>query len=117
MTTKHATTIDEYIAAFPPDVRTKLEKVRQAIRRAVPKAEEAISYRIPTFRLNGRYLIYFAGFRQHIGVYPVHADDPALGAALAPYSSGKATLKFPLDQPIPLGLIARLVKAKAQALQ
>jgi uncharacterized protein YdhG (YjbR/CyaY superfamily) len=89
--------------------------VRQAIRKAVPKAEEGISYRIPTYRLDGRYLIYFAGFKAHIGVYPVHADDPALGAAIAPYVSGKATLKFPLDEPLPLALIARVVKVKAKA--
>ena len=108
-------TIDEYIATFPAEARARLEQVRQAIHKAVPRAEEGISYRIPTFRLDGRYLIYFAGFKGHIGVYPVHADDPKLGAAIAPYVSGKATLRFPFDEPLPLALIARVVKSKASA--
>jgi len=111
---KTPATIDEYIASFPAKARARLQAVRQAIRKAVPRAEEAISYRIPTFRLDGHYLIYFAGFRSHIGVYPVHADDSALGAAIAPYVSGKATLKFPLAEPLPLALIARVAKAKAK---
>lgn len=105
--------IDAYIGTFPKDVQPLLQKVRRTIANAVPGAEEAISYRIPTFRLNGRYLIYFAGFKSHIGVYPVHADGPGFDPAWARYASGKATLKFPLDQPIPFALIAKVAKAKA----
>ena len=112
---KTPATIDEYIAGFPAEARARLDAVRGAIRKAVPTAEEGISYRIPTFRLDGRYLIYFAGFKSHIGVYPVHADDPVLGTAIAPYVSGKATLKFPFDEPLPLALIARVARAKATA--
>ena len=73
---------------------------------------EAISYRIPTFKLNGHDLIYFAGFKTHIGLYPVHADGPEFSPQVARYASGKATLKFPLDEPLPIELITQVVKAK-----
>ena len=106
-------TIDAYIAGFPPEVQALLEKVRRTIRKAVPEAQEAISYRIPTFKLNGRYLIYFAGFKKHIGLYPVRVDTAEFQQDIATYGAGKATLRFPLDQPIPFELIARLVKFKA----
>lgn len=108
-----AETIDAYIAGFPKDVQTLLEEVRRTIRKAAPDAQEAISYRIPTFKLKGSYLIYFAGFKTHIGIYPVHADSAEFQKELARYASGKATLKFPLDQPIPFDLIAKIVQAKA----
>ena len=109
-----AATIDVYIASFPEDVQPMLENVRRAIAKAAPGAQEAISYRIPTFRLNGTCLIYFAGFKKHVGVYPVHADSPEFEQALAPYASGKATLRFALDRPIPLDLIAKVVRAKVR---
>ncbi len=104
--------VDEYIAAFPKTTQTMLKALRRTIRAAAPDAVEAISYRIPTFKQNGRYLIYFAGFRTHVGVYPVVLDDSALSVQLAPYASGKATLKFPLDRPLPLRLLTRVVRAK-----
>jgi uncharacterized protein YdhG (YjbR/CyaY superfamily) len=108
-----AATIDDYIAAFPRAVRTRLEALRRAIRAAAPEAVEAISYRIPAFKQDGRALVYFAGYETHIGLYPVHASDMGLAAAeLQPYTSGKATLRFPLDQPLPLDLVARVVRAK-----
>ena len=106
-------TIDAYVAGFPPDVQALLEKVRRTIRKAVPEAQEAISYRIPAFKLNGRYLIYFAGFKKHIGLYPVRADTAEFQQEIATYGVGKATLQFPLDQPIPVELIVRVVKLKA----
>lgn len=105
-------TLDAYIASFPSDVRVQLEAVRRTIRAAAPDAVEAISYRIPTFKQDGRYLIYFAGYRTHIGVYPVEVESTELGQRLAPYASGKATLKFALDRPIPLDLIAQVVRWK-----
>jgi uncharacterized protein YdhG (YjbR/CyaY superfamily) len=107
-----AETIDDYIATFPKEVQALLHKVRRAIAKAAPHAEEAISYRIPTFRLNGHYLIYFAGYKAHIGLYPVHADGAEFSPEMARYASGKATLKFPLNEPLPLDLIAKVVKAK-----
>jgi uncharacterized protein YdhG (YjbR/CyaY superfamily) len=116
MNTPGAETIDDYIAAFPQNVQSRLQSIRRAIAKAAPKAEEAISYRIPAFKVNGRPLIYFAGFKAHIGLYPVHADGAGFSAAMARYASGKATLKFPLDQPLPLDLIAAVVKAKLRSM-
>lgn len=113
MSSAAAETIDDYIATFPKDVQPLLQKVRRAIAKAAPDAEEAISYRIPTFRLNGHYLIYFAGYKAHIGLYPVHADGAEFSPGMARYASGKATLKFPLDEPLPLDLIEKVVTAKA----
>ncbi|MFN0299441.1 MAG: iron chaperone [Burkholderiales bacterium] len=105
-------TIDDYIATFPKHVQAQLQRVRRAIAKAAPGAEEAISYRIPAFKLKGRYLIYFAGFKTHIGLYPIHADEAAYSQKLARYASGKATFRFSLDQPMPVDLIASVVKAK-----
>ena len=117
MNSHRTETIDDYIAAFPKDVQSQLQQVRRAIAKAAPAAEEAISYRIPTFKIDGRYLIYFAGFKSHIGLYPVHTDGAGFSAAMARYASGKATLKFLLDEPLPLSLIAQVVKAKLRQIQ
>ena len=106
--------IDAYIATFPKQVQAVLQKLRRTIAKAAPDADQTISYRIPTFKLNGHYLIYFAGFKTHIGVYPVHASAAEFGDELARYASGKATLKFALDQPLPLDLITKVVKAKVR---
>ena len=110
-------TIDEYIAGFPKEVQTTLEKIRRTIASAAPGAQEAISYRIPTFKLNGTYLIYFAGFKAHIGLYPVPVDGDEFRDELVMYGAGKATLKFPLDQPVPFGLISKVVKLKVKQSQ
>lgn len=112
-----APSIDAYIAAFPADVRPVLERVRRAILKAAPRAEQRISYRIPAFHLDGRYLVYFACFEHHVGLYPVHTDSPEFGPALKRYASGKATLRFPLDQPVPFALITDVVKAKLRGAQ
>ena len=101
-------TVDEYIASFPPDVREKLESVRAAIRAAVPGTEERISYGIPTFALDGRYVVYFSGWKEHISVYPIPDRDPALERELKPHMAGKGTLKFALAKPLPLDLITRV---------
>ena len=101
MKTPPPKTIDEYIAGFPADVQRIMEQVRATIRKAAPEATESISYRIPTFKLHGSYLVYFAGHTRHIGVYPAPVDAPALKKELAPYAAGKGTVQFPLDKPIP----------------
>lgn len=106
-------TIDEYIASFPPDIRSILERIRSTIRAAAPDAREGISYRIPTFTLNG-VLVYFAAFKHHIGLYPPVAGDARLMAAVSPYAGEKGNLKFPLDRPIPYGLIERIVKQRVK---
>ena len=106
--------IDEYIATFPTDVQRILEQVRATIRAAAPNATEAISYRIPAFRLHGSYLIYFAGHTKHIGVYPAPVDAPELKKLLAPYATGKGTVQLPLDRPLPVDVITRIVRFRAK---
>ena len=101
-------TVDEYLASFPPEVRRVLEDVRTAIRAAVPGTEERISYGIPTFSLDGRYVVYFSGWKRHVSVYPIPDGDPELARAIKPFRAGKGTLKFALDQPMPIGLIQRV---------
>ena len=105
-------TVDEYIATFPPDVQRTLEEVRAAIRAAVPGTEERISYGIPTFALHGRYVVYFSGWKRHVSVYPIPdtSDDPAFERELKRHVAGKGTLKFALDEPMPIGLIQRVAK-------
>ena len=103
-------TIDDYIAGFPKDVQAILRKIRLTIRKAAPGVEESISYQIPTFKLNGKYLIYFAAHKKHIGVYPAPRTSAEFKDELSGYEGGKGTLQFPLDKPIPLDLIRRIVK-------
>jgi uncharacterized protein YdhG (YjbR/CyaY superfamily) len=104
-----ATTIDEYIAIFPKDVQKLLKQVRETIRKAAPKAEEKISYAMPTFALNGN-LVHFAAFKNHIGFYPAPQGIEEFKKELAKYEGAKGSVQFPLDQPLPLGLIAKIVK-------
>lgn len=106
---KQFETIDEYIKTFPNNVQVILEKLRRAIRKAAPGAEEAISYQIPSFKLRGKYLIYFAGWKHHIAMYPVPPGDKAFKKEVSPYQTGKGTLRFPLDKPLPLRLIKKIV--------
>ncbi len=110
MTKTNFKTIDEYISTFPEDVREKLEKIRETIRNTVPEAEETISYAMPTFNLNGSYLIYFAGWKKHISIYPVPSGDEALRNEISSYLSGKGTAKFPLKKPIPYDLVEKIVE-------
>ena len=106
--------IDDYISGFNPDVQAILEKIRQTIRKSTPKAEEAISYQIPTFKLFGQYLIYFAAFKKHVSIYPAPRAVDEFKQELSTYEGGKGTVQFPLDKPIPLGLIKRIVKFRAK---
>ena len=86
-----------------------LETIRQTIRKVVPAADETISYQIPTFRLNGKNVVHFAGWKHHISLYPLPAVDEEYEQEVAPYRSGKGTAKFPLDKPIPYDIIERMV--------
>ena len=108
--------IDRYISGLPADVRPVLERVRSTIRKAVPKAEEAISYGIPAFKLNGRTIIYFAGWKQHYSIYP--SNDRLVARfkdELEPYEvNGKGTIRFPLAKPIPVKLIAGIARFRAK---
>ena len=105
-------TIDEYIKPFPSRVRAILERVRRTAREAAPAAEEVISYRMPALKLGG-ILVYFAAFKNHIGLYPPVAGDPKLVKAAAPYAGEKGNLRFPLDGSIPYDLIKQIVALHA----
>jgi len=106
-------TIDEYISTFPDDIQNILQKVRQTIKEAAPDAEEAISYQIPTFKLNGN-LVHFAAFKNHVGFYPAPSGQKAFQKELSVYKSGKGSVQFPLDKPIPLSLIKKIVKYRVK---
>jgi uncharacterized protein YdhG (YjbR/CyaY superfamily) len=101
--------IDAYIAGFPEDVQLILEKIRLTIRKAAPDAEETINYGIPTFTLNGN-LVHFAGFKKHIGFYPTPSGIEKFKKELSIYAGAKGSVQFPLDKPIPYGLIGKIVK-------
>ena len=105
-----AGSIDEYIAGFPRETQARLREVRDLIRTTAPEATETISYAIPTFDLNGKHLVHFAGFPKHIGFYPIPSGMEAFKEDLAPYKQGKGSVQFPLDQPLPLDLIRRIVE-------
>lgn len=104
--------MDEYIGTFPEDVQKILEELRRTIKAAAPEAEETISYNIPTFKMNGRYLIYFAGWKNHISLYPIPIGSEAFNKQISKYAEGKGTLKFPIDKPLPWKLITKIVKLK-----
>ena len=107
-------TVGEYIGSFPADVQDILREVRGTIQGAVPEAGERISYGIAAFTLGGRDLVYFAGWKKHISVYPVPTEDADLSRELAPYLAAKGTLKFPLREPVPYPLIGRVAGALAR---
>jgi len=110
MNPNKAKTVDEYIACFPDDIQERLQKVRATIRKAVPgDVEEAIKYQIPTFVWNGN-LIHFAAFTNHIGLYPGSTAIEHFKDDLAKYETSKGTIRFPLDKPLPTGLITKIVK-------
>lgn len=108
-------TVADYIARTPPVARRALKQLRAAIKSAAPGITERISYRIPTFDLDGRYLLYIAAFKEHVSVYPVTAAMVAkYGKEIARFRAGKGTLRFSLDAPIPAALIAKLAKVRVQ---
>lgn len=102
-------TVDEYIKAFPEDVQVILDEIRQTIRKAAPEAVEAISYGIPTFKLKGKDLVYFAAWKNHIGFYPTPSAAKAFKKELSEYKQGKDSVQFPLDKPIPYDLVKNTV--------
>jgi uncharacterized protein YdhG (YjbR/CyaY superfamily) len=106
---KGAATIDEYIADFPKDIQEMLQKLRVTIKKAAPKAEETINYAIPTFTLNGN-LVHFAAAKNHIGFYPAPSGIKAFEKELSVYEGAKGSVKFPLDKPLPLSLVSKIVK-------
>lgn len=104
-------TVTDYIETFPKETQNVLEKMRQIIQQAVPDAIEKMSYGIPTYDLNGTHLIFFAGWKNHVSIYPLPKGHKALQEKLAPYTSGQGTAKFPLDKPIPYDLIQEIASS------
>ena len=106
-------TIDEYIANFPEDVQVVLEELRETVRKAAPDVHETIKYQIPTFVQEG-ILVHFAGYKNHIGFYPTPSGIERFKQELSAYEGGKGSVKFPLDKPVPYGLISQIVKFRVQ---
>ncbi len=106
---KKFSTVDDYINSFPEEVKTILEKLRKTIKKVLPEAEESISYDMPTFKIKGKYVVYFAGWKHHVSLYPVPAGDKAFKKEISEYVASKGTIKFPLDKPIPYDLVEKTV--------
>jgi uncharacterized protein YdhG (YjbR/CyaY superfamily) len=102
-------TIDEYIQTFPEDIQGILQKMRLTVKQAAPRAEEAISYQMPTFKLNGKNLVHFAAFKNHIGFYPTPSGTESFQKELSSYKGGKGSVRFPLNKPIPYDLVEKIV--------
>ncbi len=109
-----ANSIDEYMTEFPPEVQKVLQVLRALIKASAPDATEKISYAIPTFDLNGKHLVHFAGFKNHIGFYPTASGVEAFKEELKPYKGGKGSVQFPLGQPLPTDLISRIVEFRIE---
>ena len=110
-------TVDSYLTRFPPGVRDMLEQCRRTILAAAPNATQAIKYGVAGFFVDGAYIVYLAGWKSHIALYPIPKGNDIFEAAVAPYRDEKSTLRFPLDRPIPYPLIDRLVRARLQELK
>jgi len=104
------TSIDEYIATLPEGTQKAMEEIRAAIKSAAPRAEERISYQMAAFKLDGHYIAHFAGWKKHIGMYPIPAGDAAFQKEVLPYKGDKSSLQFPLDKPMPIKLIRKMIK-------
>ena len=113
MNSKKPDTIDEYISGFPKEIQKILEQVRSVIKQAAPKAEETISYGMPAFKYNG-ILVYFAAFKNHIGFYALPSGNAAFKKELSVYKTGKGSIQFPLDKPMPVRLISNIVKLRVK---
>lgn len=110
-------TIDEYISTFPEDVQKVLEKIRQTIRQVAPEATETISYQMPTFKLNGSPLVYFAAWEKHIGFYALPSGTAAFKKEAAKYKTSKGTIQFPINEPIPYDLVKKIVAFRVEESQ
>ncbi|WP_149244166.1 DUF1801 domain-containing protein [Dyadobacter sp. 32] len=101
---------DEYITGFPKEAQQALKEIRSIVRKEIPEAEEVISYDMPTFKFKNSYLVHYAAFKKHIGLYPAPTGNPEFAEALAGYKTGKGSVQLPLDKPMPVELIVRILK-------
>jgi uncharacterized protein YdhG (YjbR/CyaY superfamily) len=106
--------VDEYIRTFPSDTQLLLDKVRATIKEAAPEAVESIAYGMPAYKTNGKPLVYFAGFKNHIGFYATPTGHSKFASELSKYKQGKGSVQFPLDKPIPFELIGRIVEYRVK---
>ena len=111
------TTLDEYIASFPPDIQEKLQDIRAVIRKSVPDAEEAFRYGMPTFRLDGHNLVHFAAFKDHLSFFPTASGVETFREELSSYKLSKGTIRFPPDKPVPLDLVERIARFRAEEMR
>ncbi len=107
-------TVDEYIGSFPENIRVLLNQMRDVIRKAAPEAEESIAYGMPAYRTNKKPLVYFAGFKSHIGFYATPTGHAEFADELSRYKQGKGSVQFPVDEPLPLDLVSRITKFRVQ---
>ncbi len=110
MKTAKPNNIDEYISGFPKEKQVLLEQIRSLVKQTVPEAEEVISYDMPSFKLNGGYVLHFAAFKNHIGIYPAPTGIAEFETVLSEYKSGKGSMQLPLNKPLPTDLIVRIIK-------
>ena len=103
-------TVDEYIKSFPENIQDRLRQIRAVIRKNAPEAEESMAYKMPAYKTNGKPLVYFAGFKNHIGFYATPTGHAQFAKDLSQYRQGKGSVQFPLDKPLPLDLITKIVK-------
>ncbi len=111
---ENAKNFDEYILAFPEDVQERLTKVRETIKQKAPEAVESISYGMPAFKMNGKPLVYFAGYKNHIGFYATPTGHEEFKKELAKYKQGKGSVQFPLNEPVPYDLIGRITQFRVE---
>lgn len=111
---KNIKDIDTYIRTYPEDIQNLLQKVRQTIQAVAPRAEEGIKYGLPTFILNGKNLVHFGGFKNHIGFYPAPSGIVAFKKELSKYGGAKGSIQFPLDKPMPLALIKKITQFRVK---
>jgi uncharacterized protein YdhG (YjbR/CyaY superfamily) len=114
MTISKPTSIDEYITGFPKETQAALREIRAIVKKEAPEAEEVISYDMPTFRLKNQYLIHFAAFKKHIGLYPAPTANDDFSEALSGYKTGKGSVQLPLDKPMPAELIISILRFNKQ---
>ncbi len=112
-----ATSVEEYLEGFDGDIRERLDTMREVIRAAAPEAVESIAYRMPAYTLGGRPLVYFAGYAGHVGFYATPNGHQAFAAELSRYPTGKGSVRFPHDQPLPVDLVRRLVEFRVRAVR
>src|SRR5690606_35123873 len=105
--------IDEYIAGFPEEIKAVLRQIRATVKQAAPEAQESISYGMPAYKLNGKPLVYFAGYKNHIGFYATPTGHSEFAEELSKYKQGKGSVQFPLDEAMPLELITKIVRFRA----